>query len=200
MNFLEKNSKRQKIHSSIDFHDSYMNIGKIIQVLNKATFSTTDYDSTQQPFFSSDSKKNTFDFPSDIQSVINNIPISFNDYVIPTSLNRNIIFLYQLINKPKSEVYLGDWTILSLEEALRNYNNYCKDGQNNVFDIGFKYRGMGHITLISCDLKSHLLFYRNDGGSNGYDREANYQHLIKNGSDNYDKFFFSKWFFNIIND
>ena len=57
----------------------------------------------------------------------------------------------------------------------------------------------GYITVISCDLKTHLLFYRPDGGSNGYDRQDNYQNLIKNGSHNYQQFFFSKWFYNILN-
>ena len=32
---------------------------------------------------------------------------------------------------------------------------------------------------ISCDLNNHLLFERRDGGSNGYDREDNYQDLLK---------------------
>ena len=58
---------------------------------------------------------------------------------------------------------------------------------------------MSHIEVICCDLKSHLLFYRRDGGSNGYDRQANYQNLIKNGTHNYEQFFFSKWFYNILN-
>ena len=35
--------------------------------------------------------------------------------------------------------------------------------------------GMGHVEVVSCDLETHLLFYRPDGGSNSYDREANYQ-------------------------
>lgn len=56
---------------------------------------------------------------------------------------------------------------------------------------------MGHITVISCDLNTHLLFYRPDGGSNGYDRQYNYEEIVKNGSDKYDKFYFSKWFYNL---
>ena len=29
--------------------------------------------------------------------------------------------------------------------------------------------GMGHVKVLSCDLQNHLLFYRDDGGSNDYE-------------------------------
>jgi hypothetical protein len=57
--------------------------------------------------------------------------------------------------------------------------------------------GMGHVEVISCDLETHLLFYHQDGGSNGLERQQNFENLVKNGSKNYNKFYFSKWFYNI---
>ena len=51
--------------------------------------------------------------------------------------------------------------------------------------------------MISCDLNSHLLFYRPDGGSNGYDRQDNLDKLIKNGANDYKKIYFSDWFYKI---
>ena len=66
--------------------------------------------------------------------------------------------------------------------------------------LAFRYLGMGHIEVISCDLNSHLLFKRYDGGSNGYDREDNYNKLIKDGSDTYDRFYFTDWFYNTMKD
>ena len=30
---------------------------------------------------------------------------------------------------------------------------------------------MGHIEVLSCDLSTHRLYTRPDGGSNGYDRK-----------------------------
>ena len=86
---------------------------------------------------------------------------------------------------------------MSLENALNRYNELISLNVIDVFDIGYKYEGMGHITMLSSDLKSHLLFYRPDGGSNGYDREYNLNMLIQNGSSNYKKFYFSEWFYNI---
>ena len=56
---------------------------------------------------------------------------------------------------------------------------------------------MGHVQVVSCDLDSHLLFYRNDGGSNGYDRFANYENIIQNGSKDHKQLFFKEWFCNI---
>ncbi len=57
---------------------------------------------------------------------------------------------------------------------------------------------MGYISVLSCDLTNHLLFYRPDGGSNDYDRQYNFNELIKNGSQPYKKFYFSKWFYNVL--
>ena len=54
---------------------------------------------------------------------------------IPESLNRHIKVMYELIGDPNIEVYIGEWTILSLTKSLQNYKQYCDDDQKNVFDI-----------------------------------------------------------------
>jgi len=66
--------------------------------------------------------------------------------------------LYHIIGNPKKN-YKREWTLFSLENALEIYNDYIKNGQSNVFDIGYKYLGMGRIELISCYMKTNLLFY-----------------------------------------
>ena len=116
---------------------------------------------------------------------------------IPEGLNRNIKVIYQLLGHQKKEIYYGQWTIMSLDEALQRYKELVNQGQTNVFDIGYKYGGMGYIDVLSCDLTSHLLFYRVDGGSNDYDRLYNLNQLISEGSQPYDKFYFSNWFYNV---
>ena len=208
MNYEKSNGKRRKLYTSINttnttnnnsnngnqVQDAVLacqirNINKILKILEKSNVSCNDYDSTKQPFFSSDSSQNKFTI--NFQSLSN--------YNIPETLNRNIILIYKILGDPDKEIYIGEWTIMSLKKSLSIYQDFCNNGQNNVFDIGYRYIGLGHIELISCDLKTHLLFYRRDGGSNGYDREANYKNVIKNGSDSCEKFFFSKWFYNILN-
>jgi hypothetical protein len=163
-------------------------ISKILAVLNNTTISSTDYISSKEPFFRNDS--NTIAFQQ-----YNNL---FVDAQIPEGLNRNIKIVYQILGHQKREIYYGPWTIMSLNEALERYKVICANGQSNVFDIGYKYDGMGYINVLSCDLTNHLLFYRLDGGSNDYDRQYNFNELIKNGSQPYKKFYFSHWFYNVL--
>ena len=163
-------------------------MNKIIKVLEKCTISTNDYLSSQEQFFYSDSNQQPF-------QQFNNL---FTNSQIPEGLNRNIKNIYEILGHPKKEIYLESWIIMSLEEALDRYKVICDKGQTNVFDIGYKYAGMGYVDMLSCDLTNHLLFYRVDGGSNDHDRIANFNELIKNGSEPYNKFYFSDWFYKIF--
>ena len=98
---------------------------------------------------------------------------------LPESLNRYIKIFYTPVGNTGVEVYIGDYKFMSLTKCLENYKHYCNNNQHSVFDIAYRYEGIGHITVISCDLNNHLLFERRDGGSNGYDREDNYNELLK---------------------
>lgn len=162
-------------------------VNKLLTVLNKCKISSENYTSSNLPFFSPD---------FDPESFFTNSKC-INKYKIPDRLNRNIKLIFQLLGDGEKEIYIGDWTIMSLKECIDRYKDFCKNKRTDVFDIGYRYLGMGHIEVISCDLNSHLLFYRPDGGSNGYDRYDNYQNIIKNGSEKYEKFYFGKWFYNI---
>ena len=83
--------------------------------------------------------------------------------------------------------------MMSLNEVLENYKKLCSEGQETVFDIGYRYKGMGHIEVLSCNLYNHLLFYRMDGGSNDWDREANYKNIINFNYQEYQYFYFTDW-------
>lgn len=163
-------------------------IKSLLSILNKCKISSDNHNSTSVPFFAR--SQNIEDF------IINNNKINNN---IPERLNRNIKLIYELLGDNEKEIYIGDWTLMSINEAVKIYENYCSHGQKNIFDIGYRYIGMGHIEVISCDLNSHLLFYRPDGGSNGWDREANFNKVINKGSKDYEQFYFSKWFYNALN-
>ena len=180
--------KTIKINSNYDriVSKKIQQINKILRVLQKCKISNENHQSSDLPFFSRD---------IDIKSFVINHSIKLKDYNIPMKINRNIKLIYELLGDPEREIYMGEWTIMSLKEAMKRYKEFCKENRKDVFDIGYKYMGMGHIEVVSCDLNTHLLFYRPDGGSNGYDRYYNYQDILKNGSDKYDKFYFSKWFY-----
>ena len=162
-------------------------IKKIFEVLKYCAISSNDYVSSQKPFFNNDSTSQPFQ----------QFNMLFTNAQIPEGLNRNIKVIYELLGHQKKEIYYGPWTIMSVDEALQRYKELTRRGQTNVFDIGYKYGGMGYIEMLSCDLTSHLLFYRVDGGSNDYDRLYNLNKLIKEGSHPYDKFYFSTWFYNV---
>ena len=162
-------------------------IEKIFEVLKTCAVSSNDYVSSNEPFFKNDSASQPFQ----------QFNMLYVNGQIPEGLNRNIKVIYDLLGHQKKEIYYGPWTIMSVDEALQRYKELTRQGQSNVFDIGYKYGGMGYIDVLSCDLTSNLLFYRVDGGSNDYDRLYNLNQLVKEGSRPYDKFYFSTWFYNV---
>ena len=162
-------------------------IEKIFEVLKTCAVSSNDYVSSNEPFFKNDSTSQPFQ----------QFNMLYVNGQIPEGLNRNIKVIYDLLGHPKKEIYYGPWTIMSVDEALQRYKELTRQGQSNVFDIGYKYGGMGYIDVLSCDLTSNLLFYRVDGGSNDYDRLYNLNQVVKEGSRPYDKFYFSTWFYNV---
>ena len=137
-------------------------ICRIMDVLKKSKISGDNYNTSKQPFFLNDNQSSKFEIDF---NVIENVP---------EGLNRNIKLIYDILGTSKKEIYINDWTIMSLENAMEVYNEYCEKGRKDVFDIGYIYLGMGHIGIIACDLNTHLLFYHRGGGSNGYDREYNF--------------------------
>lgn len=141
-------------------------IESVQELLKLGKLSDDNYDSTVEPCF--------------IGRGDNDYVMNYKDLPeIPESLNRHMKIFYTLVGNPDVEVYIGDYTFMSLNKCLENYNKYCEDKQTSVFDIAFRYFGMGHVVVISCDLNNHLLFERMDGGSSGYDREYNYEELLK---------------------
>ena len=78
-------------------------------------------------------------------------------------------------------------------------DEYKKNGQEIVFDFGFRYMGMGHIEIISCNLEDYSIFFHPGGGSNGWDRESNFHDIVKHGPKKYEdnKKNFNDWFYNI---
>ena len=155
-------------------------VQNLLKFLEEAQISNPNHDSTKEPFFRGGDRASFLMDNKDLPK-------------FPDTLNRHIKILYEIIGNPDVEVYLREWTIFSLNRAMETYNQFCKDGQESVFDIAFQYYGLGHIKILSCDLDNHLLFYRMDGGSNGWDREANYQKIINYDKKDYEYMYFNEW-------
>jgi len=150
------------------------------ELLKKSIKSNEGYDSTQEPFFQGDKR-------GILEMEHKELP------EFPDSLNRHIKIMYECIGNSDIEVYLGEWTIMSLNKSLENYKKYCENDQKKVFDIAFAYMGMGHVQVLSCDLENHLLFKRRDGGANGWEREANYNDLLKYKTGDHQYMYFCQW-------
>lgn len=159
-------------------------IQEILPILKNAKISKGEHDCTQEPFFNRDEGE---DFDIDFKQIDD----------VPEGLNYSVRLLFEIIGAPEKEVYIGPWTIMSYNKCMENYKTYCENGQKIVFDVALMYIGMGHVIVLSCDLDTHMLFYRRDGGSNGWDREANFKDLLKYDGTMNEQFFFNKWFFNL---
>ena len=166
-------------------HEQQKQISKIFTKLTEGTLSQKDYLSTNIGFFANDEKKYPFEVGHEITPEL------------PSNLNQSIQLLYKIIGDPKREVYLGKWTIMSLEQVINIYNDYVQNKQTKVFDIAYEYVGMGHIRVLACDLTTHKLFYHISGGANGWAREENFEELIKKNPSDELQYYFTEWFMKI---
>ena len=120
---------------------------------------------TNDPFFNSLAKNGI-----SINDLTNEYEIKNKDKKI---LHPEILKLYERIGY-NNEYQFKYYTFMTLNEIIERKNNY-----ENFIDIALKYQGLGHILLISYHIKSNKFFFRMDGGSNGYDRENNYNKYKK---------------------
>ena len=92
---------------------------QVIQILTKLTMgyqSRDNYNSNEVGFFTPDNGKKRFEMG------FNNID------ELPETLNNSIQLMYKIIGEPEKEVYLGCWTIMSLKEAIKQYEARDLDG------------------------------------------------------------------------
>ncbi len=85
-------------------------IEKMMDVLKRSKVSTGEFDSTMQPFFKPDVGKVDFEINHD------------NDFEVPDGLNRNVKLIYDILGDSKKEIYIGEWTIMSLEKSWNSMN------------------------------------------------------------------------------
>ena len=52
---------------------------------------------------------------------------------------------------------------------------------------------MGHCIVCALDPRDKQIFYRHDGGSNGWEREHNYNKILEYDPNNNKKYEFNNW-------
>ena len=142
---------------------------------NNLEYSNKNYDSTQAPFFRKSINNNIIDHNS--ENILNieylNLINNFKLLNLPT----NIEDFFINNNAYNCEIYINNYTFLSIKKIIELYKFYNEDNINNIIDIGFIYKGLGYINVIYYNNKFNKIFLREDGGSNNFDRELNYTKL-----------------------
>ena len=83
-----------------------------------------------------------------------------------------------MIDSNKREFSYDTFSFFSIDELVSRYNNFKENNQDDICDIACKYYGMGHIIVLSWNIKRKAFILRRDGGSNDYDRRDNNNFII----------------------
>lgn len=102
--------------------------------------------------------------------------------LIDIGLSDDIINFYRNIKSSTQEIYIKEWTLFSIDNI---YKMLVTNKENNIHvtDFALKYCGMGHCKVAFYDYKTKMIYYRHDGGSNGWDRIERYEALQMYKSD-----------------
>lgn len=166
--------------TSIDYNHNYddgnNNIGHNNEIEIKN--SQAGYDSTMAPFFRGYVDDNVDDIVCDSIIPDNNVNnIDTINRFIDLCKSKSIQDFYINNNGIDREIYIKHWTLLSLEKILGLDSTYKESGIENVVDLGYMYHGMGWVIVVFYYIKTGKLYFRMDGGSNGYDRKENFDNL-----------------------
>lgn len=132
----------------------------------------TSYDSTNAPFFLQGASKHNE--PGRKLTQTNERLTSIESTMKETQgFPQKLKMLYQIIADPSIEFYIDNWTLFPLNKIYDRRLQMLTDGQTRVIDFGLLYAGMGHVIIAAFDVKDKMIFYRHDGGSNGWDRAEN---------------------------
>ena len=136
-------------------------------------FSPRNHDSTLQPFFLPGVDNDT-----NISVIEDNnllLAIEFKEL----NLEKSIADFYLDNEVYDREMYTENWTFFSIIKILELVKHYASHNINNIVDLGFIYHGMGHVKVVYYNKITKKIHFRMDGGSNDYDRMANFNELKK---------------------
>lgn len=77
------------------------------------------------------------------------------------------------------EICINLVTLFSMKQLMEFSELYSNQDQCDFIDLGLKSRGMGHCNVLSWNKNLEKAFWREDGGSNDYDRMHNYNYYIR---------------------
>ena len=101
--------------------------------------------------------------------------VQVNEMLENINLHSSLKRIYQVIGNPAVEYYFNQWTLFSLNKVKEHIDILSKENQTRFIDFGVIYTGLGHCIVASYVPELKKIFYRSDGGSNGWDRELNFK-------------------------
>ena len=145
----------------------------IDSLLKDFTYSDESYSSLNVPFFKQDRRN----------KIINNDKtiITLERYdELKDKIPYELQCLYEYINNADVEAYSKcGITFWKWNDILSYYKTKCSNGQKNVLDFALKYVGIGWVQAYFVNLANGEIYKRYDGGSNGYDRDYNFNKICK---------------------
>ena len=143
-------------------------------MITNGRFSREGHDSTSQPFFASAPEnapvpRNTMTRTQkeSLRKLIREIPFDAN------LLQFYDTFCTEFADATSEFYFNSSWTLMSLYRVMEQIKYYRDNGQADLIDIGFTYGGMGHVVKLCYIPSTHSYIFLFDGGSSGWDREAN---------------------------
>lgn len=106
--------------------------------------------------------------PKEDGSVGFNTP-EVNKILDEVPIKDSLKLMYQIIGNTGVEMYFNQWILLSLTKVKEQYNHKVDKLQRRAIDFAIAYAGMGHVVVCSYDPETSKIYYRHDGGSNGYE-------------------------------
>ena len=146
----------------------------LYDIVKNLQVSIPEEKTTDHPFFQPSLDENT------VETLFNQkCENSINEKVVSFSKNNNLPFelkfLYLFLGVDNREIMVKDLSLFSFNELVKRNDNIVETGQIDIIDLGTIYLGMGHVAVLSLNKKNSKVFLRHDGGSNGYDREINFE-------------------------
>lgn len=146
-------------------------------------FSSRNHDSTRQPFFlpniDIDANQTQNQNQNQNISIIEDNNLLLNIEFKELNLIKTITDFYLNNEAFNKEMYIENWTFFSITKILELVKHYASHNINNIIDLGFMYHGMGHVKVVYYNKITKKTHFRMDGGSNDYDRIANFNELKK---------------------
>ena len=147
---------------------SYEEAAKFVQDMGEK--STEGADVTQAPFFAKTPEEGKEREELGYKMTAVNKLLEDNP-----SIPHPLQCLYKVIGDPEREYYFGNWSFFSLNKLIERKKICEENNQNRMIDFALVYGGMGHVVVCSIDPQDAKIFYRHDGGSNGWERAERWE-------------------------